>query len=144
MKKMNVVIYGATGNIGRSVLSIIRKNKKFFNVEGVTCNTNVSKLIKIADSLKIKKIGFNEKSLKRSVRLNLTKFEIFNDISDYEKMITKKTDIIVFANSGLSSLELLFKLLKLVSDPFKYQESNFNYYKPPNVLDKNFKTYCGT
>ena len=113
MKKMNVVIYGATGNIGRSVLSIIRKNKKFFNVEGVTCNTNVPKLLKIADSLNIKKIGFNEKSLKRSVRSNLKKFEIFNDISDYEKMISKKTDIIVFANSGLSSLELLFKLLKL-------------------------------
>ena len=113
MKKMNVVIYGATGNIGRSVLSIIRKNKKFFNIEGITCNTNVSKLIKIADSLNIKKIGFNEKSLKRSVKLNLKKFEIFNDLSDYEQMISKKTDIIVFANSGLSSLELLFKLLKL-------------------------------
>ncbi len=37
-----------------------------------------------------------------------------------------------------------FKLLKLVSDPFKYKENNINYYKPPDVLDENFKTYCGT
>ena len=37
-----------------------------------------------------------------------------------------------------------FKLLKLVSDPFKYKEINIDYYKPPDVLDENFKTYCGT
>ena len=37
-----------------------------------------------------------------------------------------------------------FKLLKLASNPYKYEESNINYYKPPDVLDENFKTYCGT
>ena len=37
-----------------------------------------------------------------------------------------------------------FNLLKLVSDPFKYKEKYVNYYKPPDVLDENFKTFCGT
>ena len=37
-----------------------------------------------------------------------------------------------------------FNLLKLVSDPFKYKEKYVNYYKPPYVLDENFKTFCGT
>jgi hypothetical protein len=31
-----------------------------------------------------------------------------------------------------------------VSDPFKYKKKYVNYYKPPDVLDENFKTFCGT
>ena len=37
-----------------------------------------------------------------------------------------------------------FNLLKLVSDPFRYKAKYVNYYKPPDVLDENFKTFCGT
>ena len=44
-KKINLLIFGATGSIGNSVFSIIRKNRQKFNVQGVTCNKNVNKLI---------------------------------------------------------------------------------------------------
>ena len=40
MKKTNVVIYGATGSIGSSTLSIISKNLDKINIEGITCNKN--------------------------------------------------------------------------------------------------------
>ena len=60
MKKINVVIYGATGSIGRSTLSIISKNSDKINIEGITCNKNILKLLKIAKSYNVKKIGFNE------------------------------------------------------------------------------------
>ena len=58
MKKINVVIYGATGSIGSSTLSIISKNLDKINIEGITCNKNILKLLKIAKSYNIKKIGF--------------------------------------------------------------------------------------
>ena len=41
MKKINVIIFGATGSIGKSALSIISKNLKYINVEGITCNSNL-------------------------------------------------------------------------------------------------------
>ena len=63
MKKINVVIYGATGSIGSSTLSIISKNLDKINIEGITCNKNILKLLKIAKSYNVKKIGFNEKSI---------------------------------------------------------------------------------
>ncbi len=112
MKKTNVVIYGATGSIGRSTLSIISKNLDKINVEGVTCNTNLLKLLKIAKSLNIKKIGFNEKFIQKQKKINLNKYEVFNDDSNFHKIVSKKTNVIIFAISGLSSLDLLIKILK--------------------------------
>ena len=65
MKKINVVIFGATGSIGSSVISIISKNMNCINLEGITCNSKLDKLYKIAKSFNVKKIGFNEKSIRK-------------------------------------------------------------------------------
>ena len=112
MKKINVVIYGATGSIGNSTLSIISKNLDKINIEGITCNKNILKLLKIAKSYNIKKIGFNEKSLKNFGKINLNKYEVYNNLSTFHKMITNKTDIIIFAISGINSFDLLIQALK--------------------------------
>ena len=102
MKKINVIIFGATGSIGKSTLSIIKKNNELINIEGITCNSNLGKLLKIAKSHHIKKIGFNENSLKKSKKCNLNEYEVFNDISNFHKIVSNKTDVIVFAISGLA------------------------------------------
>ena len=90
MKKINVVIYGATGSIGRSTLSIISKNLDKINIEGITCNKNISKLLKIAKSYNVKKIGFNEKTIHKFNKFNLNKYEVFNDDSKFYSIISKK------------------------------------------------------
>ena len=112
MKKINVIIYGATGSIGKSTLSIIGKNLDKINIEGITCNSNLSKLLKIAKSFNIKKIGFNEKFIYKLNKYNLNKYEVFNDDTEFHNIVSKKTDIIIFATSGLTSLDLLLKILK--------------------------------
>ncbi len=112
MKKINVVIFGATGSIGSSVISIISKNMNYINLEGITCNSKLDKLYRIAKSFKVKKIGFNEKSIRKKININLKDFIIYNETSNFYKIISHKTDIIIFANSGLSSLELFLKVLK--------------------------------
>ena len=112
MKKINAVIFGATGSIGKSTLSIISKYQNLINLEGITCNSNLDKLIEIAKKYKVKKIGFNENSIKKEIKHNLNEFEIFNDLSNFNKIISKKTDIIIYAISGLVSLNLLLILLK--------------------------------
>ena len=112
MKKINTVIYGVTGSIGNSTLSVISKNKKNINIEGITCNTKLTELYKIAKLYNIKKIGFNEKSLTKPSKINLNSYEVFNDLSDFHKIISKKTDIIIFAISGLVPLKLLLEILK--------------------------------
>ena len=112
MKKINTIIYGATGSIGKSALSIIEKNPELIRIEGVTCNTNVSKLYKIAKKFNVKKIGFNEKSLRNIKKTNFRNLKTFSDCSTFHDMISSKTDVIIYAISGLQSLDLLIRLLK--------------------------------
>ena len=49
MKKKNILIYGVTGSIGDSVLSLIRSCKNNFNIVGMTCNNNIEKLRTLSD-----------------------------------------------------------------------------------------------
>ena len=111
MKKINVVIYGATGTIGSSVLSIINQKKKDFNVEGITCHKNLKKLIKIAEKFNVKKIGYEDK-LVSSKKINTNKYISFKDLNEFDKIVSSKTDIIIFAISGLAALSLLVKCIK--------------------------------
>ena len=111
MKKINVVIYGATGSIGSSALSVIKKNQDKFNLEGITCNYRLNKLIKIADQFNVRSIGYNEKSLrKRKYKTN--KYQLYKDISEFDKIVSNKTDIIIYAISGIGSIDLILKIIK--------------------------------
>ena len=112
MKKINTIIYGATGSIGKSVLSIASKHRDKINIEGVTCNKSVNKLYTIAKKFNVKKIGYNEKAIKKSKNININEYEVYDDISNFHNIISKKTDLIIFAISGLVSLDLLLKILR--------------------------------
>ena len=110
MKKINLIIYGATGSIGKSVLSIVRSNRDKFNVQGVTCNTNYIKLLKIAKEFNVKNLGVNKK-IKSKAR-DINKYNVYEDISSFNKIYDSKTDVIIFAISGLAGLDLFHKLCK--------------------------------
>ena len=110
MKKINLVIYGATGSIGKSVLSIIRENKDKFNIQGITCDKNYKKLIKIGNEFSIKKIGVNKK-IKNKIK-ELGKFSIYHKIEKFHEIVDNKTDIIIFAITGLAGLDLISNLIK--------------------------------
>ena len=36
------------------------------------------------------------------------------------------------------------KLFNLLSKPYSFEEANHRYYIPPDKVDENFKTFCGT
>ena len=110
MKKTNLIIYGATGSIGKSVLSIVRSNREKFNVQGITCNNNYKKLIKIAKEFNVKKLGINKK-IKCTVK-DINKYNVYEDINSFSKIYDTKTDVIIFAISGLAGLDLFHKLCK--------------------------------
>ena len=108
MKKMNVIIYGATGSIGDATLSVIRRNKSLFNLQGVTCNTKIKKIKKIASEFGVKKIGIGN-----NISYNKDYFKsnkVYLGINKFSEIVDEKTDIIVFAISGIKTLRLITKL----------------------------------
>ncbi len=110
MNKINVVIFGATGSIGSSVMSIIRSNRKKFNIQGITCNKNYKKIIRIGKEFEVNNIGIN-KEIKKSVP-ELKNFNVHDNIKSFHRIVNVSTDIIIFAISGLAGLDLFLKLLK--------------------------------
>ena len=111
MKKINLIIFGATGSIGDSVLSIVRSNRDKFNIQGITCDKNYKKLIKIAKEFNVKKIGINKRI--KSTMKELNKYNIYEDINSFNKICDNRTDVIIFAIPGLAGLDLINKLCKL-------------------------------
>jgi len=111
MKKINVVIFGATGSIGDSFFSIVKNNREKFNIEGISCNKNLRKLLKISNEFNVKKIGYNEKKIKKIKEYNLKNYVTYKDLEIFDKMISSKTDVIVFAISGLKPINLFIKIL---------------------------------
>ena len=113
MKKINLVIFGATGSIGQSTLAIVKKNPELFNIEGITCNSNIKKLINIAKEFNIKKVGFNSQKIKNKSEKISSRFKVYDDIQQFQEIITPKTDFIIFAISGLEGMNLLLQIVCL-------------------------------
>ena len=111
MLKKNIVIYGATGSIGESTLNLIRDNKDNFNVVGLTCKENVTKIINIANEFDCKNIGIANKELIAKNQTLLKNFTIFSGIEEFHHIISDySVDIIIFAISGSAPLQLLMEL----------------------------------
>ena len=110
MKKINLIIYGATGSIGNSTLSLIRQNKNLFKIQGITCNKNVKKIKNIANEFNVKKIGIGQ-VIKNKNNLFENK-KVFVGIDEFSNMVDEKTDVIIFAISGTKALKLVRKLVQ--------------------------------
>ena len=110
MRKINVVIYGSTGSIGNSTLSIIRQNKDKINIEGITCNKKYQKLKKIADEFNVKKIGISHDVKNKREYFKGRKIFVGNEF--LHEIISAKTDIIIFAISGTQIIDLIIRVLK--------------------------------
>lgn len=105
----NIIILGATGSIGDSVLSVIKQNKDKLNLFGITFNSNFNKAESIINEFKLKNVytdSSESSSYFRHTFKNNTELNIFSDKSELEEMLNNdQVDIIVSAISGFAGLE---------------------------------------
>ena len=105
----NIIVLGATGSVGESVLSVIKKNKNKLNLLGITFSSNIVKAKDIINEFELKNV-YSESSdsheyLKQSFQNN-NELNIFKDKSELEDLLNKDdVDIIVSAISGFAGLE---------------------------------------
>ena len=60
--KYNVAVLGSTGSIGKSTLSIIKKNKNY-QIKLLSTNKNIKKIYKQAILFKVKDVIIEDKKL---------------------------------------------------------------------------------
>ncbi len=112
--KKKIAILGSTGSIGKSLVEIIRKDKKNFDVLLLTANKNHKTLLKQAKILKVKNIIVsNQKSYnlikKKASRLNI---KVFKDYNELKEIFKEKIYYTMSAISGLEGLDPTLRIIK--------------------------------
>ena len=111
--KKKIAILGSTSSIGKSLLSIIKKDKKNFNIELLTANTNYKDLISQAIKFKVKKIIITDPTSfdKAKIFCKNKKISVFQNFDDLKKILPKKIDYVMSAISGIGGLLPTYKII---------------------------------
>ena len=105
----NIIVLGATGSIGDSVLSVIKQNKNKLNLLGITFGSNIAKEEDIINEFKLKNVyteSNQSHEFLKHVFENNYELNILRDKSELEDLLNKDdVDIIVSAISGFAGFE---------------------------------------
>lgn len=112
--KTKIAILGSTGSIGKTLLDIIRKDPKNFEIILLTANKNYKLLLKQAKEFKVKNLIITNKKKfdlikNNSIKLNLN---IYNNFVNFSKIFTNKVDYTMSSITGINGLEPTLKIIK--------------------------------
>ena len=93
--KKKIAILGSTGSIGKTLIEIIKENKKNFDVVLLTANKNYKEILKQAKYFKVKNLIItNEKLFRELKKKKLGKINIFNNYDFFNIIFKKKIDYV--------------------------------------------------
>ena len=112
--RKKIAILGSTGSIGKSLIDIINKDKKNFEILLLTANKNYIELLKQAKLFNVKNLIItNEKSFKILSKINKDKkIKIYNNFNIYNKIFKRKIDYAMSSISGLEGLSPTLEIIK--------------------------------
>ena len=111
--KKKIVILGSTSSIGKSLLDIVKKDKKRFKIELLTANTNYKDLISQAKKFNVKNIIITDPNSfqKTKIFYKNEKINIFQNFESLKKILPKKVDYVMSAISGIGGLLPTHKII---------------------------------
>tara|TARA_Y100000816_G_scaffold205120_1_gene151265 strand:- start:3069 stop:4232 length:1164 start_codon:yes stop_codon:yes gene_type:complete len=111
--KKRIAILGSTSSIGKSLLSIIKKDKKNFKIELLTANTNYKDLINQAKEFDVKNVVITD--FKSFIKLKNfyqgKEINLFKNFDNLKKILPKKVDYVMSAISGIGGLLPTHKII---------------------------------
>ena len=112
--KKKIVILGSTSSIGKSLLSIIKKDKKKFKIELLTANTNYKDLINQAKQFNVKNLIITDlKSFEKSKKFYKGRqINLYKNFDDLKVILPKKADYVMSSISGIGGLLPTHKIIK--------------------------------
>tara|TARA_B100000989_G_scaffold86363_1_gene62026 strand:+ start:2365 stop:3528 length:1164 start_codon:yes stop_codon:yes gene_type:complete len=111
--KKKIAILGSTSSIGKSLLDIIKKDKKNFKIELLTANTNYRDLVNQANKFDVKNIIITDPNSFKKTKIicKNKKINIFQNFESLRKILPKKVDYVMSAISGIGGLLPTFKII---------------------------------
>ena len=111
--KKKIAILGSTGSIGKTLIEIIKKDKKKFDIILLTADKNYNELLKQSKILNVKNLIItNKKSYDELKKKRLSKTNIFNNYNSFNDIFKKKIDYVMSSISGIDGLEPTLKIIK--------------------------------
>ena len=113
--KKKIVILGSTGSIGKTLINILKKDKKNIHIELLSINRNIKELSKQLKIFKVKNIIItdNLRFIQAKKIFKNRKINIYNDYDCLNKIFrNKKADYIMNAIAGLAGLNPTLKIIK--------------------------------
>jgi 1-deoxy-D-xylulose-5-phosphate reductoisomerase len=113
--KKQIVIFGSTGSIGKTLINILKKDKKSFEIKLLTANKNTKELLKQVRLFEVKNIIITNRKkflLVQKLLIN-KKINIYNNFNSIPKIFkNKKIDYTMNSLSGLDGLYPTLKIIK--------------------------------
>jgi 1-deoxy-D-xylulose-5-phosphate reductoisomerase len=111
--KKKIAILGSTGSIGKTLIEIIKKDKKNFDIILLTAEKNYKEIYHQAKILDVKNLIItNKKSFNELKKKKLGKIKIFNNFNSFNNIFKKKIDYTMSSISGIHGLEPTIKIIK--------------------------------
>jgi 1-deoxy-D-xylulose-5-phosphate reductoisomerase len=111
--KKKIAILGSTGSIGKTLIEIIKKDKKNFDIILLTAEKNYKEIYHQAKILNVKNLIItNKKSFNELKKKKLGKIKIFNNFNSFNNIFKKKIDYVMSSISGIHGLEPTIKIIK--------------------------------
>ncbi len=112
--KKRIAILGSTGSIGKTLLKIIDKDKKNFQIILLTSNKNHSGLLAQAKKYKVKNLIITDSKSYKNLKYKCKNLDIniFNNFNDLNKIINKKLDYLMNSITGIDGLVPTIKSIK--------------------------------
>ncbi len=112
--KKKVAILGSTGSIGKTLINIIKKDKKNFEIVLLSADENYKELLKQARLFKVKNlIVTNKESYKKIRKKKISeKIKIFNNFESFQKIFKKKIHYSMSSISGIEGLKPTIEMIK--------------------------------
>jgi 1-deoxy-D-xylulose-5-phosphate reductoisomerase len=111
--KKKIAILGSTGSIGKTLIEIIKKDKKNFDVMLLTADKNYKEILKQAKILKVKNLIITDKKAYLNLSQNkLGNIKIFNNYDCFNTIFKKKIDYVMSSISGINGLIPTIKIIK--------------------------------
>jgi 1-deoxy-D-xylulose-5-phosphate reductoisomerase len=111
--KKKIAILGSTGSIGKTLIEIVKKDKKNFEVILLTADKNYKEILKQAKILKVKNLIITDKKAYLNLSQNkLENIKIYNNFDCFNKIFKKKIDYVMSSISGINGLIPTIKIIK--------------------------------
>ena len=111
--KKKIAILGSTGSIGKTLIEIIKKDKKEFDIILLTADKNYTDLYNQAKILNVKNLIItNKKSFNKLKKKKIDKINIFNNYDSFNIIFKTKIDYVMSSISGISGLIPTIKIIK--------------------------------